>query len=106
MSLLQSKAHSVLFPVLEQLELNDDLQRFLDNGGRSLLFGETGEEYRNCQMSPDDWRVKPSSSGSELPNAPKALPGRCCWPPMLIFLPSTACKGSRRSCLRLKWRTP
>jgi beta-N-acetylhexosaminidase len=51
MSLIEAKAHSVLFPVLEQLELNSDLRRFLDNGGRSLLFGETGDEYRSGQMS-------------------------------------------------------
>lgn len=51
MSLLESKAHSILFPVLERLELTDDLRKFLGNGGRSLLFGETGEEYRSGQMS-------------------------------------------------------
>ncbi|MDB6142219.1 MAG: glycoside hydrolase family 3 domain protein [Pseudomonas sp.] len=51
MSLIETKAHSVLFPVLEQLELNEDLRKFLGNGGRSLLFGETGEEYRSGQMS-------------------------------------------------------
>lgn len=50
MSLIETRAHSVLFPVLERLELNDDLRKFLGNGGRSLLFGETGEEYRKGQM--------------------------------------------------------
>lgn len=43
MSLIEAKAHSVLFPFLEQHELNEPLRRFLCNGGRSLLIAETGE---------------------------------------------------------------
>jgi beta-glucosidase-like glycosyl hydrolase len=43
MSLIEAKAHSVLFPALEQLELDAPLRRFLCNGGRSLLIAETGE---------------------------------------------------------------
>lgn len=42
MSLIEAKAHSVLFPVLDQRELNSHLRRFLCNGGRSLLIAETG----------------------------------------------------------------
>ena len=44
-------AHSVLFPVLTELNLDNDILRFLDNGGQALLFGETGEEYKSGQMS-------------------------------------------------------
>ncbi|WP_186173209.1 glycoside hydrolase family 3 N-terminal domain-containing protein [Burkholderia gladioli] len=45
------QAHAVLFPVLETLEIDDPLARFLDRGGRSLLFGETGPEYEAGRMS-------------------------------------------------------
>src|ERR1700744_3793416 len=38
-------AHAVLFPVIETPGIDDHIARFLDNGGRSLMFGETGEEY-------------------------------------------------------------
>ncbi|WP_321852392.1 glycoside hydrolase family 3 N-terminal domain-containing protein [Burkholderia diffusa] len=51
MSELSRQAHAVLFPVLETLELDDRICRFLDNGGKSLLFGETGEEYTTGQMN-------------------------------------------------------
>lgn len=51
MSELSRHAHAVLFPVLETLEIDDHISRFLDNGGRSLLFGETGEEYVSGRMS-------------------------------------------------------
>jgi beta-N-acetylhexosaminidase len=44
-------AHAVLFPVIETLRIDGHIARFLDNGGRSLLFGETGEEYVTGQMS-------------------------------------------------------
>ncbi|MDB5984408.1 MAG: glycoside hydrolase, family 3-like protein [Pseudomonas sp.] len=49
MSLIEAKAHSVLFPVLEQLELNEPLRRFLCNGGRSLLIAEAGEAQQHWQ---------------------------------------------------------
>ena len=51
MSELSRQAHAVLFPVLETLEIDGNICRFLDRGGRSLLFGETGEEYVSGQMS-------------------------------------------------------
>lgn len=51
MSELLRQAHAVLFPVLVTLELDDHIGRFLDNGGKSLLFGETGDEYVSGQMS-------------------------------------------------------
>ena len=51
MSTNESKAYSVLFPVLLELDLSDDVRRFLGNGGRSLLFGETAEEYVSGKMS-------------------------------------------------------
>ncbi|RKF31475.1 glycoside hydrolase family 3 N-terminal domain-containing protein [Paraburkholderia fungorum] len=51
MSELSRHAHAVLFPVLETLEIDVHISRFLDNGGRSLLFGETGEEYVSGRMS-------------------------------------------------------
>lgn len=49
---LSIKAYGVLLPALEQLHLDEDIQRFLDHGGRSLLFGETANEYVTGQMDP------------------------------------------------------
>ncbi|MFJ7792367.1 glycoside hydrolase family 3 N-terminal domain-containing protein [Pseudomonas sp. NPDC096950] len=51
MSTLESKAFSVLFPVLLDLDMNDSVRRFLGSGGRSLLFGETAQEYVSGKMS-------------------------------------------------------
>lgn len=51
MSELLRHAHAVLLPVLETLEADASIARFLDNGGKSLLFGETGEEYVSTRMS-------------------------------------------------------
>jgi beta-N-acetylhexosaminidase len=51
MSSNESKAYGVLFPVLLDLEMNEDVRRFLGNGGRSLLFGETAQEYVSGKMS-------------------------------------------------------
>lgn len=48
---LTRKAYGVLFPVLETLDLSEHIARFLDRGGKSLLFGETGEEYSTGRMS-------------------------------------------------------
>lgn len=79
MSLIESKAHSVLFPVLEQLELNNGLRRFLDNGGRSLLFGETGDEYRSSQMSASRLAEETLEKWQRITGEAKALAG-----PMLL----------------------
>ncbi|NWB26505.1 glycoside hydrolase family 3 N-terminal domain-containing protein [Pseudomonas gingeri] len=51
MSTYERKAYSVLFPVVLDLQMTDDVRRFLGNGGRSLLFGETAEEYVSGKMS-------------------------------------------------------
>src|ERR1700748_3754320 len=42
MSDVLQDAHAVLFPVLLDVALDDNIRRFLDSGGRSLLFGENG----------------------------------------------------------------
>lgn len=56
MSELSRQAHAVLFPVIETLELDDRICRFFDDGGKSLLFGETGDEYATGQMSAERQR--------------------------------------------------
>lgn len=53
MSTLLRAAHSVLFPVSNSIDLSDDVLRCLDQGGRSVLLGETAEEYRSGTMSPE-----------------------------------------------------
>ena len=44
-------AYAVLLPAIDDLILTDQLGRFLDEGGRSFLIGETREEYVARQMS-------------------------------------------------------
>ncbi|MBD1554961.1 glycoside hydrolase family 3 N-terminal domain-containing protein [Pseudomonas typographi] len=51
MSVTLAQAYSVLFPVIDPLQMTDQVRSFLGSGGRSLLFGETADEYRTGQMS-------------------------------------------------------
>lgn len=51
MSEISRPAYGVLFPVVETLEIPEPIFRFLDHGGKSLLFGESGAEYATGQMS-------------------------------------------------------
>lgn len=44
-------AYGVLFPVVLDLKIGDPIARFLDQGGKSLLFGETADEYRSGKLS-------------------------------------------------------
>ena len=48
---LIARAHSVLFPVVADLNLPEDILRFLGSGGQALLFGETREEYATGRIS-------------------------------------------------------
>jgi beta-N-acetylhexosaminidase len=48
---LIARAHSVLFPVVADLNLSEDILRFLGSGGQALLFGETREEYATGRIS-------------------------------------------------------
>jgi beta-N-acetylhexosaminidase len=52
MRTIEELAYGVLFPVLLDLALPDSILKFLDRGGKALLFGETGEEYKTGIMSP------------------------------------------------------
>jgi len=52
MGAIEELAYGVLFPVLLNLVLPDPVIKFLDRGGKALLFGETGEEYKTGIMSP------------------------------------------------------
>ena len=46
-----SNARTVLLPAIGDLVLDDTMKRFLDEGGRSILLGETREEYVGRKMS-------------------------------------------------------
>lgn len=50
---LMDDAYTVLLPAIDDLILSDQLMRFLEQGGRSLLIGETRAEYVSRQMSAD-----------------------------------------------------
>jgi beta-N-acetylhexosaminidase len=52
MRTIEELAYGVLFPVLLDLTLPGPILKFLDRGGKALLFGETGEEYKTGIMSP------------------------------------------------------
>ena len=51
MSELTRMAYGLLLPVVLDLELNDATVAFLRNGGKSLLLGETAEEYTSGKLS-------------------------------------------------------
>jgi beta-N-acetylhexosaminidase len=48
---LAENARAVLLPAIADLALTDDLRRFLDTGGCTILIGETREEYVARRMS-------------------------------------------------------
>lgn len=50
---LSAMAHSVLFPVVTEIEPTDEILAFLDNGGSAILFGEYGNEYETGVLNPD-----------------------------------------------------
>lgn len=52
MSELERLAYGVLLPVLTEVEPEDALLRFLDQGGKALLFGEYADEYQKGRMRP------------------------------------------------------
>jgi beta-N-acetylhexosaminidase len=54
-------AHAVLLPAFGGLELDDVVWRYLDNGGVSLLLGESRDEYVARAMS-DERRARESSA--------------------------------------------
>lgn len=51
MDSIERNARAVLLPAIDSLELTDDLKRHFDEGGRSLLLGETRAEYVLRRMS-------------------------------------------------------
>lgn len=59
MKTLNMNAHAVLLPAIGDLVLTDTLKKFFDNGGLSLLLGETREEYVGRKMSAE--RVRSES---------------------------------------------
>ncbi len=44
-------AHAVFLPILQKLEIDDAVRRFLAGGGKAVLFGESADEYRARRMS-------------------------------------------------------
>jgi beta-N-acetylhexosaminidase len=54
-------AHAVLLPAIADLQLTPSLRQFFDLGGRSLVLGETREEYVARRMAPK--RVRSETCG-------------------------------------------
>ena len=61
---LRRDIHALFLPIFPELEIDSSASRFLENGGISLLFGETREEYvsriidprRVAEETADRWR--------------------------------------------------
>jgi len=51
LSTIVEDVHAVLLPAIADLELTDALKQFLDRGGRSILLGETRDEYVARRMA-------------------------------------------------------
>ncbi|WP_192355380.1 glycoside hydrolase family 3 N-terminal domain-containing protein [Mesorhizobium mediterraneum] len=51
MDSIERNARAVLLPAIDSLDLTDDLKCYFDEGGRSLLLGETRAEYVSRRMS-------------------------------------------------------
>jgi hypothetical protein len=51
MRTIEELAYGVLSPVLLNLVLPDPVIKFLDRGGKALLFGETGAPWRKSRQS-------------------------------------------------------
>lgn len=49
---LIEKAYGVLFPITNEIVLDQALLQFLDHGGKAILFGEYSDEYVSGRMSP------------------------------------------------------
>lgn len=48
---VKENAHTILLPAFANTQLSDAVKRFLSNGGKSILVGETREEYVAREMS-------------------------------------------------------
>ena len=51
MNSIKKAAHAVLLPAFDGMKLSDAVKKYLDNGGHSILLGESREEYVNRQMT-------------------------------------------------------
>jgi beta-N-acetylhexosaminidase len=49
---LRRDIHALFLPIFPELEINSTAAHFLENGGISLLFGETREEYVSHVIDP------------------------------------------------------
>ncbi len=66
-------AHSVILPAFESLTLSDSVKRFLEDGGCSLLLGESRDEYVTRKMSHDRKNSETSESFICLTKAASAI---------------------------------
>lgn len=78
---LHRLAYSTLLPVVIDLDIHEDIFRFLENGGRSILFGETADEYATGVISPKRIQVETAERWRETLRELRRIAG-----PMLIAL--------------------
>ncbi len=86
----RADAYAVLLPAIDDLTLTDPLARFLSEGGRAFLIGETRAEYVARAMSPERRAAETADDLRALTGAINALAG-----PALIALdqePSGICR--------------
>ncbi|MCD4720373.1 MAG: hypothetical protein K8S13_11030 [Desulfobacula sp.] len=58
----RKNAHAVILPAFELLTLSDSVKRFLENGGCSILIGESREEYVSRKMSDERKTIEKSET--------------------------------------------
>ena len=57
MTSIAQDARAVFQPAIADLQLTDALRQFLDRGGRSILLGETRDEYVARRVSAERYRL-------------------------------------------------
>ncbi len=63
----RKNAHAVILPAFELLNLSDSVKRFLENGGCSILIGESREEYVSRKMSDERKTIEKSETFPRIP---------------------------------------
>lgn len=68
-------ANAVLLPAIDHLNLTSEIQRYLDNGGKTLLLGESRAEYVARRMTPERVQSESSHQFSQLSQAVRSHAG-------------------------------
>lgn len=73
---IEENARTVLLPAFDGLALSDEVLRFLDEGGISILIGESRDEYVARSMSPERRQIERADDFLRLTEAARSRSGR------------------------------